>query len=247
MRKKSFIHNWILAFIDLRRLANSPQIFRYLSNLRKFRKMGGVVRVRDTYPCLGDRSGTTPFDSHYFYQTAWVARLVAQKHPAHHVDVGSHNMFVAVLSAFVECTFIDYRPLAVNIPNMQSLSGSILQLPLRTHSVLSLSCLHVIEHIGLGRYGDSLAVDGHISAAQELQRVLAPGGHLYIATPVGRACVKFDAHRVFAPDEIASWMPELEMRSFGAVDDSGQLHEICDYSRARDCQYACGLYEFVRR
>lgn len=201
----------------------------------------------DTYPCLSDRGKTTPFDAHYFYQAAWIARRLAVASPPSHVDVGSHNMIVAVISGFIECTFIDYRPLPVLIPNLHSLSGSILQLPLEDRSVSSLSCLHVIEHIGLGRYGDPLDVNGHIAAARELERVLAPGGRLYLATPVGRTRVQFDAHRVFPPEEIPTWMPGLEMLSFSAVDDYGRMCENVKPSAVGENQYACGLYEFGRR
>ena len=244
--RTSSLRRWFEAFVEPRRLLNSPEIFRYLSNLRRFRKMGGRARLADTYPCLSDRSKTTPFDAHYFYQAAWIARRLAAASPAHHVDVGSHNMIVAVISGFVECTFIDYRPLAVNISNLHSRGGSILQLPLADRSVSSLSCLHVIEHIGLGRYGDPLDVHGHIAAARELARVLAPGGRLYLATPVGRARVQFDAHRVFDPEAIVVMLAELRLMSFSAVDDQHQFHLQAQPAQFRQADYACGMYEFCR-
>lgn len=38
---------------------------------------------------------------------------------------------------------------------------------------------------------------GHEKAANELTRVLKPGGTLYIGTPVGQERVCFDAHRLW--------------------------------------------------
>ncbi len=50
------------------------------------------------------------------------------------------------------------------------------------------SCMHTIEHIGLGRYGDPLDAVGDQTALSELQRVVAPGGSLLIVVPVATAC-----------------------------------------------------------
>jgi SAM-dependent methyltransferase len=241
-----FIRRWFGAFVDPRRVLSAPQIVRYACSYRAFKRLGGKARLRDTYPCLADRTRYTQFDPHYFYQAAWIARRLAEARPAHHVDVASHNMILAVVSGFVPCTFIDFRPLPVNLPNLDSQGGSILGLPLADRSVSSLSCLHVIEHIGLGRYGDPLDVAGDVKAARELARVLAPGGRLYLVTPIGRPRIEFNAHRVFAPEAVAAMMPELRLVSFSAVDDQYRFHERVQPADFRQADYACGMYEFER-
>src|SRR5207253_10606962 len=75
-------------------------------------------------------------------------------------------------------------------------SDLLLSLPFADRSVESLSCLHVAEHVGLGRYGDELDPEGTVKAARELQRVVAPAGRLYFALPVGRPRTEFrsEAH-----------------------------------------------------
>ena len=244
--KNSSLRRWIEAFVDPRRTLNAYQVIRYLRNLRKFRAMGGRVALADTYPCLSDRTSSTPFDAHYFYQAAWIARRLALHRPENHTDIGSHNMIIAVVSGFVPCHFIDYRPLQVGLSNLESRGGSILELPAADRSLASVSCLHVIEHIGLGRYGDPLDVEGHIKAARELQRVVGREGRLYLATPVGRSRVQFDAHRVSSPDEVVTWFNELELTSFSAVDDQGRYHEGVSTATLRDARYGCGLFEFRR-
>src|SRR5262249_33464016 len=139
----------------------------------------------DDRPQLLDRTRTTPFDPGYTYQDAWAARQIYRNRPGRHVDVGSRITFVAGIAAFVPVTFIDIRPPDLAIPGLESLPGNILGLPFDDRSLESVSCLHVAEHIGLGRYGDDLDPRGTVKAAAELQRILGPGGHLYFSLPVG--------------------------------------------------------------
>ena len=244
--KFRLIRRWLGAFLDLKRLLSVHQIVRYVYSYVAFKRRGGAIRLRDTYPCLSDRTHYTQFDPHYFYQAAWIARRLAETRPARHVDVASHNMILAVVSGFVPCTFIDFRPLPVELPNLDSRGGSILSLPLADRSVLSLSCLHVIEHIGLGRYGDPLDVAGDIKAARELARVLAPGGRLYLVTPIGRPRIEFNAHRVYDPEAIVAMLSELRLMSFSAVDDQHRFHMQAQPGQYRRADYACGMYEFGR-
>ena len=106
--------------------------------------------------------------------------------------------FITTLSAFTQVVFLDIRPLQISIP-VNCLAGDILNLPFASNSVPSLSCLHVAEHIGLGRYGDNLNPLGTILACKELERVLLPGGNLYFSIPIGRQGVYFNAHEFMIP------------------------------------------------
>ncbi|NDC42314.1 MAG: DUF268 domain-containing protein, partial [Chitinophagia bacterium] len=56
-------------------------------------------------------------------------------------------------------------------------------LPFESDSIPSLSCMHTIEHVGLGRYGDQLDPQGDLKAIAELKRVVQPGGDLLFVTP----------------------------------------------------------------
>lgn len=205
-------------------------------------------RWRDAYPCLHDATARTPFDPHYFYQAAWLGRELASAEPAWHVDVGSSVAMLSVLSAFVETVFVDYRPLQVNLPGLACVAGNVAALPLVDRSVSSLSCLHVVEHIGLGRYGDPLDCHGGRKAAAELARVLKPQGRLYLSVPVGRKRVCFNAHRVFDPVEVSrDLFPSLSLERFSCVRDDGSYEPEARPEALRLAEYACGLFVFERR
>ncbi len=227
-------------------IASMKRFPAFLRQWRAYNAAGGSLRWNDLRPQLFDATTVTPFDAHYFYQSAWCARKVAQQRPARHVDVASQINMIGPLSAFVETEFIDFRPLETTLPGLSSRAGTILALPFTDRSVSSLSSLHVIEHIGLGRYGDPLDPNGSRDACRELQRVLAAGGDLYLTTPVGRERVDFNAHRVHAPHTILSWFPELTLAGFSMVDDSGRYIDQADPAAASLFEYALGMFHFRR-
>lgn len=239
---------WVLPFVDPRRILSVLRLPRFFKDMQAFRRAAPfeLVRFADSYPCLLDRTATTPFDPHYLFQGAWLARKLAERQPSHHHDVASSVLTISVVSGFIPTTFLDYRPLPVNIRGLECAAGSIVDLPLADGSIGSLSCLHVIEHIGLGRYGDPIDPLGLKRALTELSRVLKPGGRFYLSTPVGLPRVCFNAHRVSDPQTIIDAMPQLRLLSFALVDDGGNYREASDVSIARTQRYGCGLFEFEK-
>ncbi|HMN95809.1 MAG TPA: DUF268 domain-containing protein [Phycisphaerales bacterium] len=232
--------------IEPRRLLGLRHLPRFLADRRALRRAGLALRWRDLHPQLGDRLPGTPFDPHYFHQAGWLARALAAGRPAQHVDIGSDVRLVAALSAFVPIEFVDVRPLDVVLEGLTCRAGSLGSLPFADRSVISLSCLHVIEHVGLGRYGDPLDADGPRHAAAELARVLSPGGRLMLSTPVGRPRVEFNAHRVFDPTSIPALFPGLTLDRFALVDDGGRFLPDVRPEQAIGAEYACGLYVLAR-
>ncbi len=167
---------------------------------------------RFLYPCIGDDRGTTPIEPQYFYQNAWAFEHLIKENPSFHVDVGSHHGFVSLLSKVVPVTMVDIRPLYLEIKSLKFTRGSILSLPFENESLRSVSSLCVIEHIGLGRYGDGLDPNGTEKAIAEFFRVLSPGGLLYISLPLDdETTVYFNAHRAFAESELISKFTSFEI------------------------------------
>lgn len=251
MKHNSFVQliiRWVSLLIPLRQWNGMVYLPRFLQHWSAYYRASSSRRplFRDSYPCLTDWVTSTPFDPHYFYQGAWLARKIASRKPVSHVDVGSSILTISVLSAAVRTTFVDFRPLKVDLPDLMCLTGSITDLPFPDASINSLSSMHVIEHIGLGRYGDPIDPTGSDKAATELSRVLAPGGRLYLAVPVGRSRICFNAHRIFSPEEFTTLFNRLSLVSFSWVDDDGSLHMDADVNEAAGADYGCGFFEFER-
>ena len=243
------LKRWLLAFIAPRPLIGILYLPRYIRHWFRFsaaRPAADRLQFFESYPCLTDWVPATPFDPHYFHQSAWLARNLHDRNCVSHVDVGSSVLMIGVLSAHIPTLFLDYRPLRVKLNNLTSLAGDILRLPFADNSIMSLSSLHVIEHIGLGRYGDPLDVQGSVKAARELTRVLAPGGTLYVSVPTGRDCVCFNAHRVFSPAALKAMFAHLTCTAFALVDDAGNCHPHGDEKAAAQLEYGCGMYVFSK-
>jgi SAM-dependent methyltransferase len=169
-------------------------------------------RLDRLYPCLGDDTGETLIEPIYFYQDVWAFERIVQRRPSAHVDVGSHHKFVALLSKVVPVTMVDIRPLSLPLESLLFRQGSILDLPFEDGSVSSLSSLCVVEHIGLGRYGDPLDPQGTEKAIAELKRVLAPGGNLWLSMPVSdENVIHFNAGRIFSIEYVLRLIEPLQV------------------------------------
>lgn len=243
-------YRWVAQVVDPQRaVAGAVGIRRYVRALRAYRRLPGAeaIKWRETQPEVHDRLPASPYDPHYFFQDVWAARLIAEHKERSHVDVGSRVDLVGFLTAVKdEVTYVDIRPLEAPIEGLRSVTGSVLDLPFADRSLSSVSCLHVAEHIGLGRYGDALDPQGSRRAAAELQRVLAPGGQLLFSGPVGRPKLAFNAHRVHHPDEIVAMFDELELDEFSGADDEGRFQRHMSTADLADADYALGLFRFRR-
>lgn len=174
--------------------------------------VGSQPDTADFLPCLYDATAETPIDYSYYYQDAWAFELIAGRKPSQHVDIGSHHKFVSLLSKVVPTTMVDLRPLPVTLDSLKFLEGSILSLPFPDASVSSASSLCVIEHIGLGRYGDPLDPQGTEKALEELKRVICPGGDLYVSVPIDDVNrIYFNAHRAFSEEYLLKIFAPLEV------------------------------------
>lgn len=223
-------------------------IWPFLGEWRKFRSLGGRAPFGEIAPLLFDKSTQSQTGGgHYFYQDVWALCRLKELQPPEHHDVGSRlDGFVGQATAICPVIYWDIRPPRFDLPNFQFRLGSILKLPIPSASVQSLSCLHVVEHIGLGRYGDSLDPDATEKALRELQRVLASGGQLLFSMPIGRDRVEFNAQRIWHPEKPIRILAEMRLIDFQAVDDDGRFQSVARPLDFQHSRYACGLYRFIR-
>lgn len=231
------------------------QIINYIFDYKKFIMLSTCnnrfsTLWRDRYPCFHDNSGTTPFDAHYIYHPAWAARIIEKTKPAVHVDISSTLHFCSILSAFVPVKFYDYRPADLKLSNLSSGSANIVSLPFPSDSIESLSCMHTVEHIGLGRYGDPLDPDGDMKAIAELKRVIAFGGNLLFVVPIGgKPKIMFNAHRIYSYKQIIKYFNDLELIEFALIPDYPSSDGIildATKEMADKCTYGCGCFWFLK-
>jgi SAM-dependent methyltransferase len=236
-----------------RRISKWKRIRNFRQEFRQFQAASQAGRFAvewsDRHPCLGDRTGSTLFDRHYVYHTAWAARILAKVRPAVHVDIGSYLYFATLVSAFVPIRFYDYRPAQVMLPGLETGFADLLALPFEDGSVTSLSCMHVVEHVGLGRYGDPLDPDGDLKAMRELARVLAPGGNLLFVVPVGQPRVMFNAHRIYGYEQIVEAFNEFTLSEFTLIQQRGPEPPIVRATAEQVAaeRYGCGCFWFRRQ
>jgi hypothetical protein len=107
--------------------------------------------------------------------------------------------------------------------------------------------MHVLEHVGLGRYGDTLDYDGDLRAARELARVTAPGGHLIVVVPMGgEARIQFNAHRIYTYAQLVAMFPGMRVEEFALIPDvtPGGLIRHAKPELADQQRYGCGCFLF---
>lgn len=233
---------------DLRSFFNDMLKFRSLS--RKTRGRNFTLTLQDLQPCMRDKTTVTPFDDHYIFHPAWAARVLAKTRPNLHIDISSTLAFCTMVSAFIPMKFYDYRPISAQLSGFSSEFADLSALPFEDNSVASLSCMHVIEHIGLGRYGDKIDPAGDIKAMKELKRVLKRGGDLLFVVPVGKPKLMFNAHRIYSYEEIMEHFSDLELKEFALLPESRNretLASTSDSSLVAKQSYACGCFWFQKK
>lgn len=226
-------------------------IFWYLGDFSKYKRIlesGGQKIDMKFFPQIFDRdTDSHTFDKHYVYMDRWAFKHILENRPFEHVDVGSSIRFLSMVSAISKLKFVDIRPIKLDFDNFECIEGSILKMPFADNSVKSLSCLHVAEHIGLGRYGDPLDPLGTQKACTELSRILAPGGKLFFALPIGQTVTYFNAHRVHNPKIILKYFEGLTLESFSAVNDQGHFIQNTRPEDYENSKYSCGCFIFSKK
>jgi Caenorhabditis protein of unknown function, DUF268 len=239
----------------LRNAGIQPQ--RLLSALKGWQR---YVRDRNTFRNMADQTAfqwgrelpiLTEWDESsgslgaYFYQDQLVAHWIHEDSPTRHVDVGSRlDGFIGSLSVFREIEVLDIRPQHKSVPNVKFHQLDLMQPLPETwiHSTHSLSCLHTIEHFGLGRYGDTLDPEGHLKGLAQLKQIVSPGGLLYLSTPVGPQRIEFNAHRIFAPATVLSWFIKgWSIERSAVVDETLQVWESDDGEALRNASCNIGV------
>jgi hypothetical protein len=231
----------------------------FVRNYRKFKKLlykeNSDFEITNFYPCPDDRfdyAGTLP--GHYFHQDIYAANKIWENNPYKHVDIGSRiDGFVAHVASFREIEVFDIRILATKIINVKFVQANLMSEDFSLVDYCdSVSCLHVIEHFGLGRYNDPIEVNGHIKGLNNIYKLLKKGGKFYFSTPIGKQRIEFDAHRVFSLSYLLELIePKYKIESFAYIDDGDVLHQNIELDKENirssfNCNFGCAIFELTK-
>jgi len=235
---------------DPRSLINLRFLPKYLKDEKSWIKQGGKIDKRSII--LNDfesEAGTT--QGEYFHQDLLVAKFIFDRNPKRHIDVGSRiDGFVAHVASYREIEILDIRPLhKIQHQNISFIQADLMNVQ-DLQKTDSLSCLHAIEHFGLGRYKDPIDIYGHIKGINNLISILEKGGIFYISFPIGKKNeVYFNEQRIFHPKsilEITNIKNLMQLIRFDYVDIYGDLHQNCDLENISYEYISCGIYTFKR-
>ena len=237
-------------FFNKKNLINNN--LKYFLDYFKFKKLGGQITF--FHPMLNDSQEQSGISKgHYFHQDLLVASYIFKSNPTNHIDVGSRvDGFVAHVASFRKIQIIDIR----NLNEIGHENISFIKLDLTNDDSFSLlsdsvSCLHAIEHFGLGRYGDTVDPNGHIKGFNNILKIVKKKGTLYISFPISKNNeIHFNSQRVFNPNDIFNWPTKenkIFLKKFDYVDGNGNLHlniKINDIENIKE--YGCGIYTFTK-
>jgi SAM-dependent methyltransferase len=139
-------------------------------------------------------------DRHVEY--SWIAAHLPPG-PGSALEFGCGNSYLGLMAAMggFDVTAVDLIPVEwlYRHPNLNFVQTDIFDLHASdAHFDLIINC-SAIEHVGLGRYGDSREADGDLRAMQVLRRLLKPRGTMLLTVPVGQDATFAPLHRVYGP------------------------------------------------
>ncbi len=225
--------------------------FYFLKSYLQFKKQLKNKEKISFFPILNEKnSDAGTVSGHYFHQDLYVAKKVHQNNPSSHLDIGSRiDGFVAHLAVYRKVEVMDIRPLNSKIENIVFKQQDItIENKELENYCDSISSLHALEHIGLGRYGDNIDAYGHIKAINNIYKILKTKGVFYFSAPIGKPRIEFNAHRVFSILELLNILnPLFDINGFSFIDDKGDFHENVDLNINNiksnfNCYYGCGIF-----
>ena len=263
IRKKAKLAITITRLLKLNKpgriVTSIKTLLRYLSDYREMERHIAAnnlhFAITSFYPCLNEWSEQSGIaKGHYFHQDLLIAEKIHARNPSKHVDIGSRvDGFVAHVASFRDIEVFDIRALASVHPNIIFKQLDIMSndFDLRNYCD-SISSLHVMEHLGLGRYGDTIDSQGHLKGLQRVLIMLQQGGKFYFSVPIGEQRIEFNAHRVFSLRYLFDLLAkDYQIDSFSYVDDKDDLHrEVAikdsDIENNYSCHYGCGIFELTK-
>ncbi len=204
------------------------------------------------WPIIKDKYDSAGTANNYFWQDLWAAKLIHQSGVKTHFDIGSRvDGFIAHLLAMdIEVTLIDIREFPAEVEHLHTLVDDATSLrQVEDGSIDSLSALCSLEHFGLGRYGDPIDPEACFKCFAEIQKKIKEEGHLYIAVPIGKERVEFNAHRVFYAETIIREFDRMKLLEYSCTADGKMEYDVDIHKYDEDKHngnYRYGLFHFIK-
>jgi hypothetical protein len=139
------------------------------------------------------------------FEYAFLARCMARPDVCKSmiVDIGggrSYSTVVPMLYSLATTQIISIdvnHHTAISKYRVRYVVGDAMHTQLSDGTVDLLINISTLEHVGLGRWGDPLDVDGDIKCMQETRRILKCGGHAVVTIPYGAPAVVYNLNRIY--------------------------------------------------
>jgi SAM-dependent methyltransferase len=229
--------------------------FKNYFGFRKKNKKDPEFRITTLLPNFHDRYGSAgEIPLHYFHQDILVAQKIFNANPEKHVDIGSRiDGFVSILASFRDVEVFDIRPFDLKVLKIKFIRADLMNDNFSiTNYTDSVSCLHAIEHFGLGRYGDKLDPNGHLKGLDNIYKMLIPNGKFYFSTLIGPQRIEYDAHRIFSVKYLLDYFSrKYKIQSFSYVNDGNEIFKDVELTNSNieknfGCNYGCGIFELLK-
>jgi SAM-dependent methyltransferase len=239
--------------LSLKYFALRNQLKLYKQQAEKSVAKFPITELQAHYEDKKDNAGE--LDYHYFWQDLFVAQRIALNCPEKHIDIGSRiGGFVAHVASFRKIEVFDIRPLEIDIDNITFRQVDLMQLNTEFINYTdSISCLHALEHFGLGRYGDSIDFEGYLKGFENIGKMLKTGGKFYFSVPLGTQCTVFHAHRIFSLRYLLDMIePNYRIDAFSFVDDQNIFHKKVEINNKiitdnAGCNFGCAIFELTKK
>ena len=242
---KPFIRKWLKSSILFK-------LIRFVKHYIIFKKNNDSrlkLKLKDIQLEIDDWGNVHPFNRDLVYLTYWAMRKLYLYQPEKHIDISSDIRFATLLSTFIKTEYYDIREINIQLPYLKTGIADLTQLPFKDNSIESISCMHVVEHLGLGRYGDVLNPNADLLAINEIVRVVKPGGKIFFMVPIGKPKIVFNAHRIYSYDQIQNYFSDLRQEEFVLIPDNPKDGHLIKNPSAKlidEQRIGCGCWIFIK-